>query len=138
MSDASLAHPRVESMSVAAIGLAILLHAAVGAAIWWLSPLNPPDSQDEPIMVSFDSSPSNVGLQEPERVGPPAESAAASPSPASEPIQQEQQPTPNLPAYEFSIPSVPEPPPAPTSRDFPKPPTAQPPRPVQRTPPMLP
>src|SRR5215510_12988644 len=91
MTDASLVHSRVESMSAAAIALAVLLHATVGLAIWWLSPLKPAESQDDPIMVSFDSSPSNVGLQEPERTGPPAESAAASPSPATEPMREAQQ-----------------------------------------------
>ena len=131
-------------MSPVAIGLAILLHAAVGAAIWWLAPLAPTDSQDEPIMVSFDSSPSNVGLQEPERVGPPAESIAANPPPPQEPAreaeqqqamaspQPQPQPAPTLPLFEFSIPPVPEPPPAPTSRDFPRPYSAPPSRPVQR------
>jgi periplasmic protein TonB len=152
VTDASLVHPRVESMSLTAIGLAVLVHAAVGVAIWWLSPLKPGEPQDEPIMVSFDSSPSNVGLQEPERAGPPAESVAASPSPATEATGQEQQqamaqpstaqpqpePVPNLPIYEFSIPPVPEPPPAPTSRDFPRPYSAPPARPVQRTPPTRP
>lgn len=144
--EASLVRPRVASMSPAAIALAILLHAATGLAIWWLAPLKSPESQDEPIMVSFDGSPSNVGLQEPQRVGPSAESIAANPPPPQEPAQETQQQqamassqppqpqaAPTLPLYEFSIPPVPEPPPAPTSRDFPKPYSAPPSRPVQRT-----
>ena len=48
------------------------------------------------------------------------------------------EPVPTLPIYEFSVPPVPEPPPAPTSRDFPKPPAAAPPRPAQRTQPLPP
>ena len=36
-------------------------------------------------MVMFDSTPSNVGLQAPEKAGPPAESQAASPQPSTEP-----------------------------------------------------
>jgi protein TonB len=44
-----------------------------------------------------------------------------------------------LPIFEFSVPPAPEPPPAPTSRDFTKPPMARPPtRPVQRTQPLAP
>jgi protein TonB len=136
-------------MSPAAMVLAVLLHVLAGMAIWWLQPLQPTEPKEEPIMVMFDSSPSNVGLQTPERAGPPAESAAASPQPSTEPPREEQQqqalasppsqaqpqpePVPTLPIYEFSVPPVPEPPPAPTSRDFPKPPAAAPTRPVQRT-----
>lgn len=162
MIDASLVHPRVEHMPPAALALAVLLHALVGVAIWWLSPLQPTESQEEPIMVMFDSSPSNVGLQDPERTGPPAESMAASPAPSTEPNREPEQqqalapalpssepaqpsrpsravpqpePVPTLPIYEFSIPPVPEPPPTPTARDFAKPPAT---RPVQRTHPLPP
>jgi periplasmic protein TonB len=163
VTDATIVHPRVEHMPPAAVALAVLLHAVVGACIWWLSPLRTVDPQEEPIMVMFDSSPSNVGLQDPARTGPPAESVAASPAPSTapnrEPERQQQalaaaqpeatatpsrpsqamaqpEPVPTLPIYEFSIPPVPEPPPAPTSRDFPKPPAAAPPRPAQRTLPL--
>lgn len=165
MIDASLVHPRVEHMPPAALALAVLLHALVGVAIWWLSPLQPTESQEEPIMVMFDSSPSNVGLQDPERTGPPAESMAASPAPSTEPNREPEQqqalasalpssepaqpsrpsravpqpePVPTLPIYEFSIPPVPEPPPTPTARDFAKPPATAPARPVQRTHPLPP
>ena len=165
MTDATIVHPRVEHMPPAAVALAVLLHALVGVGIWWLSPLQPTESQEEPIMVMFDSSPSNVGLQDPARTGPPAESQAASPAPSTEPNREPEQqqalapaqpssesaqpsqpsqampqpePVPTLPIYEFSVPPVPEPPPAPTSRDFPKPPAAAPPRPAQRTQPMPP
>ena len=149
VTDASLVHPRVEHMPIAAVALAVLLHALVGVGIWWLAPLEPIDSQEEPIMVMFDSSPSNVGLQMPERSGPPAESQAAGPPPSAEPIREPEpqqamaappsaEPVPSLPIYEFSVPPVPEPPPPPTSRDFPRPPAAAPPRPVQRTQPLPP
>ena len=152
-------------MPPAAVALAVLLHALVGAGLWWLSPLQPTESQEDPIMVSFDSSPSNVGLQDPARTGPPAESQAASPAPSTEPNREPEQqqalapaqpsnqpsqpsqpsqavpqpePVPTLPIYEFSVPPVPEPPPAVSSRDFSKPPAAAPPRPAQRTQPMPP
>lgn len=164
MTDVSLVHPPAEHMSPAAVGLAVLLHAVVGAGVWWLSPLQPAKSEEPPIMVSFDSAPSNVGLQLPERIGPPAESPAASPQPSTAPAREpepqqaladpapapvaarsaqlsdaapEPEPLPTLPLFEFSVPPVPEPPPAPTSRDFPRPPAAQP-RATQRTLPLPP
>lgn len=151
-------------MPPAAVALAVVLHALIGVGIWWLPP-QPTESPEEPIMVMFDSSPSNVGLQDPPRIGPPAESQAASPAPStehnrepeqqqalapaqpsSEPAQPSQrsraapqpEPAPTLPIYEFSVPPVPEPPPTPTSREFAKPPAAAPPRPVQRTQPLPP
>ena len=162
MTDAIIVHPPMEHMPPAAVALAVVLHALVGVGIWWLAPLQPTQSQEEPIMVMFDSSPSNVGLQDPARIGPPAESLAASPAPSTKPNREPEQqqalapaqpsdqpsqpsqgtpqpePVPTLPIYEFSVPPVPEPPPAPTSRDFPKPPAAAPPRPAQRTQPMPP
>jgi protein TonB len=165
VTDATIVHPRVEHMPPAPVALAVLLHVLIGVGIWWLSPLQPSESQEEPIMVMFDSSPSNVGLQDPARTGPPAESQAASPAPSTEPNREPEQqqtlapaqpssepaqpsqpsqampqpePVPTLPIYEFSVPPVPEPPPAPTSRDFPKPPAAAPPRPAQRTQPVPP
>ena len=58
-------------MPTAALTLAVLLHAVVALGLWWLSPFQPVRSKEEPVMVLFDSSPSNVGLQTPERVGPP-------------------------------------------------------------------
>jgi protein TonB len=152
--DVSLAPPRLQPMPPAALALAILLHAAVAAVIWWLSPLQPPRSQDEPIMVMFDATPTNVGLQTPEKPGPPPESTAASPQPPAEAPREAQQqalappssdaqprpePVPSLPLFEFSVPPPPEPPPAPTSRDFPRQVAPRPPpRPVQRTQPLPP
>lgn len=152
-------------MPPAAAALAVVLHVLVGVGIWWLSPLQLTESQEEPIMVMFDSSPSNVGRQDPTRTGPPGEAQAASPAPSIEPSREGEQqqalapaqpqpgpaqpsqrsratpqpePVPTLPIYEFSVPPVPEPPPTPTARDFAKPPAAAPPRPVQRTQPLPP
>jgi protein TonB len=139
-------------MPPAALALAILLHILAGLAIWWLSPPAPTEPDDQPVMIMFDTSPSNVGLQAPEKAGPPAESTAASPQPSAEPQREEQrqalapsraQPppeqVPSLPLFEFSVPPPPEPPPAPTSRDFSKPPAPRPPlRPVLRTQPLAP
>ena len=130
--------------------LAVLLHAIAAVGLWWFSPFQAIVSQDEPVMVLFDSSPSNVGLQTPEQTGPPPESIAASPFPSSESQRAEPQqqalapsqpvetsvPVPTLPLFEFSVPPPPEPPPPPTSRDFPKPTAPSAPRPVQRTQPL--
>lgn len=153
-------------MPAAALALAVLLHLLVGAGLWWFAPVRV-DPEDEPIMVSFDSTPSNVGLQTPLREGPPPESVAASPLPSDEPQRatepQEalapsqpsltpEPPPPSSPAaaepqpqavaamplFEFSVPPLPEPPPSPTSRDFPRRPPPAPSRPVQRTLPLPP
>ena len=152
--DISLAPPRLQHMPPAALALAILLHVLLGVAIWWIAPLRPPEPEEPPIMVMFDSTPSNVGLQTPDKAGPPAESTAASPQPSTEPQREERQQqalappsdakpepeqVPTLPIFEFSVPPVPEPLPAPSSRDFVKPPVSRPPpRPVQRTQPLAP
>src|SRR5882757_6487417 len=148
-------------MPPAALALAILLHVLIGVAIWWIAPLRPPEPEEPPIMVMFDSTPSNVGLQTPDKAGPPAESTAASPQPSTEPQREERQQqalapplpstappsdakpepqqVPTLPIFEFSVPPLPEPLPAPPSRDFVKPPVSlPPPRPVQRTQPLSP
>jgi protein TonB len=148
--DISLAPPRLQHMPPAALALAILLHVLLGVAIWWIAPLRPPEPEEPPIMVMFDSTPSNVGLQTPDKAGPPAESTAASPQPSTEPQREERQQqalapplpstapeppqpappsdakpepeqVPTLPIFEFSVPPVPEPLPAPSSRDFVKP-----------------
>ena len=92
-------------MPPAAVALAVLLHALVGVGIWWLAPLQPTESQEEPIMVMFDSAPSNVGLQDPARTGPPAESQAASPAPSTEPNREPEQQQALAPAQPSSEPS---------------------------------
>ena len=129
--------------------------------------MQPAEPEDPPIMVMFDSTPSNVGLQAPEKAGPAAESRRRAPrlrpnrnarSNSSRPLRRrrhrrrrrrqtsppsetkpEPEQVPTLPLFEFSVPPVPEPLPAPTSRDFAKPPAPHPPpRPVQRTQPLSP
>ena len=89
--DIALVPPRLQHMPPAALVLAILLHVLIGAAIWWIAPMQPAEPEDPPIMVMFDSTPSNVGLQAPEKAGPAAESQAASPQNSTEPQHQEQQ-----------------------------------------------
>jgi periplasmic protein TonB len=154
--DIALVPSRLQHMPPAALALAILLHVLIGLAIWWIAPMQPTEPEDPPIMVMFDSTPSNVGLQAPEKAGPAAESQAASPqnsqalapplpstppeppkpSPPSE-AKPEPQQVPTLPVFEFSVPPAPEPVPPPSSRDFTKPPAPlPPPRPVQRAQPL--
>jgi periplasmic protein TonB len=160
VTDATIVHPRVEHMPPAAVALAVLLHALVGVSIWWLSPSQPTESQDDTIMVTLNTATMAAGQQDPAQTGQPASPppstepgrepeqqqalAPAQPQQSPEPAQPSQsseavpqpEPVPTLPIYEFSIPPVPEPPPAPTSRDFPKPPTTAQPRPAQRTQPL--
>jgi protein TonB len=131
--EAVLTRPGLQHVPLTAIALAVLLHGLTAGAVWWLSPPPSDDRPEEPIMLLFDSSPSNQGLQEPVKPGPPAESIAASVPLPVEPQRTEPDPAPSLPLFEFSVPPVTEPPPAPSSRDFVKP--AQPPtRAVQRAP----
>ena len=138
-------------MPALALVLAVMLHAAVAVGLWLVPPFPAPDKPEEPIMVSFDNAPSNVGLQLPPREGPPPEAEASSPAtappdtPSPEPAPPPPPqvalappgptPEPDFPRYEFSVPPVPDTPPAPTAREFARP---QPPRPVQRTLPLPP
>ena len=138
-------------MPALALVLAVMLHAAVAVGLWLVPPFPAPDKPEEPIMVSFDNAPSNVGLQLPPREGPPPEAEASSPAtappdtPSPEPApppppqvalaRPGPTPEPDFPRYEFSVPPVPDSPPAPTAREFARP---QPPRPVQRTLPLPP
>jgi protein TonB len=153
--EAVLARPHQERLPVAAVALALLLHAATGATLWWVAPINRVDVEPEPIMVSFDT------LQQAEKAGLPIDSPTASapaqPASAASALQQamaapspetlqEPQPQPKpeaaplLPIFEFSIPPLTEAPPPPTSRDFRAParPGTIPPKVVQRRPALLP
>lgn len=93
-------------MSPAALALAIGLHIAVAAALWWISPLHSDDHAETPIMVSVEPEPlggSSAGPQEgaASAGGAPA-SNAPTPTPATEaataPAPQETTPTPPQPA----------------------------------------
>jgi protein TonB len=148
VTDVSFVHPHAARVPTAAVMLAVLLHAAVAAALWWFSPFQPIVSQEQPLMLMFDSAPSNVGLQTQQQEGPPPEAIAASPPPTSDVLPPQQtltqsqaaappEPVPALPLFEFSVPPPSEPPPPPSSRDFPKPQAANP-RPIQRTQPQPP
>jgi len=136
MTDISLVSRQSRPMPPSALALAILLHAAVAGAIWWFAPHRPNESRDEPIMLMFDSSPSNVGLQAPEKPGPPAESEAASPQPSNEPPKEAEPrqalapaPTPApAPEPQQALTPAPTPTPAPVP-PRPEPPSATPPEP---------
>jgi protein TonB len=145
VTEAVFVRRHLQPVPLAAVALAMLLHVGTGAALWWIQPDRPTDVEDEPIMLMFDGSPTNMGLQQPERSGPPPEALAAAAQAATQPAATQQQqalaipqptpqpPTPSLPLFEFSIPPMTEPPPAPTSRDFVRP-SRPPPRPAQRLP----
>jgi protein TonB len=135
VTEAVFARPHLQPEPLAAVALAMLLHIGTGAALWWVSPDKPADIENEPVMLLFDSSPSNAGLQQAERAGPPPESvpATAEQQQALAKPEARPEPQPSLPIFEFSIPPVTEPPPAPTSRDFIKP-VRPPSRAVQRMP----
>ncbi|MBV8409060.1 MAG: TonB family protein [Alphaproteobacteria bacterium] len=146
-SEAVFPRAHLQPLPLAAVALAMLLHLGTGAALWWISPDKPADAEDEPIMLLFDSSPSNTGLQQPERIGPPSQSIAAAAQGASHPPAAEPERAPatpqatvapqaSLPVFEFSIPPVTEPPPAPTARDFIRP--ARPPQRLAQRLPALP
>ena len=75
-------------MSPAALALAIGLHVAVAAALWWISPLHSDDHAETPIMVSVEPEPlggSSAGSQE---GGASAGGAPASNAPTSSPVTE--------------------------------------------------
>jgi protein TonB len=129
--DAVLIEPRLQRLPLSALALAILLHGLVGTGLWWIAPSTVEPPEEEPVMVLFDSSPSDAGLQAPERSGAPPASEA--PTAQQQALAPSREPAASFPLFEFSIPPVAEPPPPPTSRDFRRP-TVPPTRPAQRAP----
>lgn len=139
-SDALMGRSPRQSMPLLAVVLAVLIHLAAGAGIWFLASTRPVEPPEDPIMVLFDTSPSNRGLQAPERPGPPPPSDTAGISPEAErpppsPPSAEPQPPamaaegaqplpatpellPTLPLFEFSIPPPIATPPPPSTQDY--------------------
>lgn len=84
----SITYARFDHISPIAMVLALALHVAIGAALWWISPLRPVDeTREEPVIITMDQEPSPVQppptpqpLPEPEPVQPPR--AASPPPPA--------------------------------------------------------
>jgi protein TonB len=125
--------PQLQRVPLAAIGLALLMHAAIAVALWWMAPGRPPDIEDRPVMLTFDRSPSATGLQLPQRAGPPPASELADRPAASDPTAPPPQElaarvpdaaaeaSRSLPLFEFSVPPLTSTPPPPTSRDFARP-----------------
>ena len=141
-------------MSPAAIVLALVLHGATAAALWWVSPLRPVSMTEEPIQIVLDAPPPSSDAQEtaqvasqpapetqPQEAKPqetPQQALAPPEPPLPEPPKPEP-PAPPAPKIEEMLPP-PEPTPPPSAMDFPKPappprPTPPPPRP---TPPQRP
>lgn len=89
--DVSFTASRFEHMPPAAVALAVLLHVAVGLALFWISPLRPIDQFEDAIEVSMEDpeAPPVVAEKAPEPVAQPA---TPSPPPAPTPTPTPQQP----------------------------------------------
>ena len=99
-------------MSPAALALTIVLHAAVAAALWWVSPWRPHDQSETPIMVTIEPEPlSGGGAPAAGSAAPAAEPATIAP-PVAEPTQQALapgEPTPPQLQSQVTEPTPPEP-----------------------------
>jgi protein TonB len=71
-------------MSPAALALAVVMHASVGAALWWVSPLRPHDQTETAIMVTVEPEPGG-GTQSTDAAPPVSLSDAL---PSNEPPQE--------------------------------------------------
>ena len=50
----SATYSRFDRMSPTAAALAVLLHVVTALALWWVSPLNRPDPEEDPIEVTIE------------------------------------------------------------------------------------
>lgn len=130
------------------MALALVLHAATAAALWWISPLRPYIPTDEAIEVTIErggAAPEEATKAAPPAEQPPQQQTLAMPQPSPQaPPAPDPPPEPPRPPVEQAVPP-PEPAvPPPTAMDFPKPapppppppqPQAQPPRPPPPRPP---
>ncbi|MBN9513164.1 MAG: energy transducer TonB [Alphaproteobacteria bacterium] len=108
-------------MSPAALALAIGLHVAIAAALWWISPLHSDDHAETPIMVSVE--PEALGGSNASAEGAAASSggAPASNAPTSTPTTE----TAAAPAPPETTPTPPQPAQAEPQREPPQPPQPQ-------------
>lgn len=108
-------------MSSGALALAIGLHVAVAAALWWISPLHSDDHAETPIMVSVE--PEALGGSSASAEGAAASSggAPASNAPASTPTTE----TAAAPTPPEAAPAPPQPSQAEPQREPPQPPQPQ-------------
>ena len=123
----SLTHERYEHMSPTAVALATLLHVAVAAALFMVSPLRPVDTTPDAIEITLDAPPPPVETPPPAEPPPPATApAAAAPPPAATPA-----PVPAAPPVRLGLAPVgpsqdPKQPPGTAQPDKPRPPTPEP------------
>ena len=81
----SLSYARFDHMSATAVAMTTLLHAAVAAALWWISPLHQVDPYEDPIEVTMEQ-------EKPVQI-PPSE--IPTPPPPPEPLAQPASPPPS-------------------------------------------
>ena len=109
--DVSFTASRFEHMPPAAVALAVLLHVAVGLALFWISPLRPVDHFENAIEISMEA-PEAPPVAAEKPAEPVAQPAAASPPPPAPTPTPTPQP-PQAPPMRLGLP----PPPAERSTD---------------------
>lgn len=108
-------------MSPAALALAIGLHVAIAAALWWISPLHSDDHAETPIMVSVEPEPLGGSSAGPQEGAALAGGAPASNAPTSAPTME----TAAAPTTPETTPTPPQPSQAEPQREPPQPPQPQ-------------
>lgn len=108
-------------MSPAALALAIGLHVAIAAALWWISPLHSDDHAETPIMVSVEPEPLGGSSAGPQEGAASAGGAPASNAPTSTPMTE----TAAAPTPPETTPTPPQPSQAEPQREPPQPPQPQ-------------
>ncbi len=108
-------------MSPAALTLAIGLHVAIAAALWWISPLHSDDHAETPIMVSVEPEPLGGSSAGPQEGAASAGGAPASNAPTSTPTTE----TAAAPTPPETTPTPPQPSQAEPQREPPQPPQPQ-------------
>lgn len=81
----STTYSRFDRMSPTAAVLAVLLHVVTALAIWWVSPLNRPDPEEDAIDVTIEPPKVPPAVAEPKPLPPPAATARPVPPPPSPP-----------------------------------------------------
>ncbi|MFZ5782240.1 MAG: hypothetical protein ACOY4R_18745, partial [Pseudomonadota bacterium] len=83
--DASFTQSRFSHMSPTAVAMALMLHVAVGAALWWAGSSRPVEEPENPITITMEQEPAAVEPTPPEPEPAPSPVVPApppSPSPA--------------------------------------------------------
>jgi protein TonB len=153
---------QTDRFSPAALAFAVLLHVAMAAGLWWLSPFQPFKPAEDVIEVTVDrggsppavaasepeppqqAAPQSLAMPQPEPPAPPPERPPLEsprpeppkPEPPQRTVEQDvPPPEPPKRTVEQSVPP-PEPPPPPTALDFPKPAPPPPPPPPPKAQPQ--